>query len=113
MGTQIGITRWMLVPDLCDRLSYEEKPRIGLEALVDLRRLVDSQCVDGWRLCRICNQEVKMQKQQEGSHRVAAEAAVRRRGDFGPNYRSRPGELPRTLASTDEMRPRGRRQEFQ
>jgi hypothetical protein len=35
----------MLVPELCDRLSYEEKPRIGLVALVDLLRLIDSQCV--------------------------------------------------------------------
>ena len=102
----------MLVPDLCDRLSYEEKPRIGLEALVDLRRLVDSQCVtDGG--CAESASGGQDAEQQEGSHRGAAEAAVRRRGDLGRTTGADPGELPRTLASTDEMRPRGRRQEFQ
>ena len=101
----------MLVPELCDRLSYEEKPRIGLEALIDLLRLIDSQCVvdTGRAESASGGQDAE---QQEGSHR-AAQAAVRRRGDLDRTPGADPGTLPRTVAPTAGKRPQGRRREFQ
>src|SRR5579863_6352616 len=45
-GAQIAIPEWMLVPEFCDRLSFEDTPRVDLPALLDLRRLIDAQQID-------------------------------------------------------------------
>ena len=38
---QIAVPEWMLNPQVCDRLKTEDKPRISVGALMDLRRLID------------------------------------------------------------------------
>ena len=101
----------MLVPELCDRLSYEEKPRIGLEALIDLRRLIDSQCVaDG---CCAKSASGGQDAEPGKSHRSAAQAALRGRRDLDRASGIDTGTLPRTVAPAAGKRPQRRRQEAQ
>ena len=42
-GVQIAVPEWMLIPQTCDRLSVEDQSRISIDALIALRRLIDSQ----------------------------------------------------------------------
>src|SRR5713226_6729418 len=46
-GLQIAIPRWMLDPVACDQLPAEDRARIGLSALRDLRALLDSHPLSG------------------------------------------------------------------
>ena len=58
----------MLTPELCDRLSYEDRPRIDITALLELRRLIDAQRVDRDfenRVVQNLHQEVRMQNNKE------------------------------------------------
>ena len=110
-GAQIGIPRWMLIPELCDLLSYEEKPRIGLEALMDLCRLVDSQCVAGRR----CAESASGGQDAEPgpSHRAATQAALRGRRDLDRASGIDTGTVSRTVAPTAGKRSQRRRLEAQ
>jgi hypothetical protein len=44
----------MLIPEVCDRLSHEERPRIAIDALLDLRRLIDAQHIKNATQDRSC-----------------------------------------------------------
>ena len=46
-GMQIAVPRWMLDPVACDQLRAEDRPRIELSALRNLRILLDSQLLSG------------------------------------------------------------------
>src|ERR1041385_7487525 len=41
-GVQVAVPDWMLNPQVCDRFTYEAEPRISIDALFDLRRLIDA-----------------------------------------------------------------------
>jgi hypothetical protein len=43
--TAIAVPAWMLDPVSCERLVVEPRPRLGLAALRELRRLVDTHSV--------------------------------------------------------------------
>lgn len=45
-GSQIAVPEWMLIPQVCDRLTIEDQARISIDALINLRRLIDSQCLN-------------------------------------------------------------------
>jgi len=114
-GTQIALPKWMLTPELCDRLSYEDSPRIDITALLELRRLIDAQRIDrGFegRCCAECASGGQDAEQQQGeSHRAAAQAALRRRGDLDRASRIDAGTLPRTMAPAAGKRSQQRRRE--
>jgi len=42
-GLQLAIPEWMLNPEICERLRTEARPRISLDALVELRTLINAQ----------------------------------------------------------------------
>jgi len=115
-GTQIALPKWMLTPELCDRLSYEDRPRIDITALLELRWLIDAQRVDlGFENlgCAESASGGQDAEQQGKSHRTAAQAAVRGRGDLDGASGIDAGTLPRTVAPTVGKRPQRRRQEAQ
>ena len=43
MVAQIAVPEWMLSPQVCDQFTDEAEPRISIDALLDLRRLIDAQ----------------------------------------------------------------------
>jgi hypothetical protein len=44
-GTALAVPAWMLDPVFCERLVVEPRPRLGLEALRELRRLIEAHPV--------------------------------------------------------------------
>ena len=42
-GLQLAIPEWMLSSEICERLRTEARPRISLDALIELRTLTDAQ----------------------------------------------------------------------
>ena len=107
----------MLTPELCDRLSYEDKPRIDITALLELRRLIDAQQVDCGVEDGCCAESASggldAEQQQVKSDRAAAQAAVRRRGDLDRTPGADPGTLSRAVAPTAGKRSQRRRLEAQ
>ena len=64
----------MLTPELCDRLSYEDRPRIDITALLELRRLIDALRVDRGFESLVCAESAsggQDAEQQGKSHRIA------------------------------------------
>src|SRR5664279_3010093 len=41
-GSQIAVPDWMLDPQACARFTNEAEPRVSIDALFDLRRLIDA-----------------------------------------------------------------------
>jgi integrase/recombinase XerD len=113
-GTQIALLQWMLTPELCDRLSYEDRPLINITALLELRRLIDSQRIDRGFEEQCCAESAsggQDAEQQGESHRAAAQAALRRRGDLDRASGIDAGTLPRTVAAASPKRSQQRRRE--
>ena len=113
-GTQIALPKWMLTPELCDRLSYEDRPRIDITALLELRRLIDAQRIDRGFEDQCCAESAsggQDAEQQGESHRAAAQAAVRGRGDLDRASGIDAGTLPRTVAPASGKRSQQRRRE--
>lgn len=42
-GVQLAVPAWMLDPDFCQKLVDEPLPRVHVDALTELRQLLDSQ----------------------------------------------------------------------
>jgi hypothetical protein len=40
--TQVAVPDWMLSPQVCDRFTNEAEPRVSIDALFDLRRVIDA-----------------------------------------------------------------------
>ena len=107
-GAQIAVPEWMLIPELCNRLSYEDTPR------VDLPRLIDAQHIDDAFDDQFCAESAsggQDAEQQGGPHRVAAQAALRGRGDLNRASGIDAGTLPRTVPPSSGERSQRRRQE--
>jgi hypothetical protein len=41
-GTQVALPDWMLSAQICDQFTNEADPRVSIDALFDLRRLIDA-----------------------------------------------------------------------
>jgi hypothetical protein len=74
----------MLNPQVCDQLKSEDKPRISVGALMDLRRLIDAQSFPNAPKDRSCAESPTGGKdaQQRKADRVAKSAALPRRRDL-------------------------------
>ena len=99
-GSQIAIPEWMLIPQVCDRLTDEEEPRISIEALIDLRRLIDAQSRKKAPETRSCAESPSggQDAQQRKSHQLAAPAALRGRRDLDEASRTGAGTVPNLVA---------------
>ena len=103
----------MLTPRACDRLTVEDKPRISIDALHDLRRLISAQSPNnslktpGHAESPAGGQDGKRPK----SSRVATAAALRGRADVGRTSGIRTGALSDALAPAAGKRSQNRRTE--
>ena len=113
-GAQIALPKWMLIPELCDRLSYEDRPGVDITALVELRRIIDDQrmdrALDGPGCAESASGGQDAEHQGE-SDRAAAQAAVRGRGDLDRASGIHAGTLPRAVAPAFGKRSQQRRRE--
>jgi hypothetical protein len=107
------VPEWMLVPQVCDRLTIEDKPLISIDALNDLRRMIDLQSF---------NNSLKapggaesptggQHGQQQKSNRVAAPAALRGRTDMDRASGIGTGALSDAVAPVVGKRSQNRRTE--
>jgi hypothetical protein len=112
-GSQIAVPEWMLIPHVCDRLPIEDKPRISIDALNDLRRLIDAQSLNnslktpGRAEFPAGGQDGQRQK----SSRVATPAALPGRTDLDRASGIRTGELSDAVAPVVGKRSQNRRTE--
>ena len=101
----------MLIPHVCGQLTVEDKPRISIDALADLRRLIDLQSLNhtfkapGRAEFPAGGQDGQRQK----SSRVATPAALRGRTDLGRASGIGAGELSDAVAPVAGKRSQNRR----
>ena len=82
-GVQVAVPDWMLNPQVCDRFTNEAEPRVSIDALFDLRRLIDAHHLGNASTGHGCAESPSGGKnaQQRKSVQVATQAALRgRRG---------------------------------
>ena len=111
-GAQMAIPEWMLNPQVCERLISEDKARIGVDALIDLRRLIDAQCLNNPSKERSCAESPTggEDAQQRKPVRPATSAAVRRGRDLDRASRISAGTVPNAVALRDGKRSQKRRE---
>ena len=109
-GLQLAIPEWMLSPHVCQHLTDQVEPRIAIEALEELRRLIDTQTLLADR--DVCNCAESSaggnHAQQRGRELPAAGASVRRRRDVERASRAGTGKLSKPLAPVTDKRPRAK-----
>src|SRR5215472_15003544 len=112
-GMQIAVPEWMLNPQVCDQLKTEDKPRISVGALMDLRRLIDAQSFQNAPKDRSCAESPTGGKdaQQRKTDRVATSAALRRRRDLERASRVSARTVPNAMAPGAGQRSQSRRRE--
>ena len=112
-GLQIAVPEWMLIPQTCDQLKIEDKPRISVGALMDLRRLIDAQSFQNAPKDRSCAESPTGGKdaQQRKADRVATSAALRRRTDLERASRVCARTVPNAMAAGAGQRSQSRRRE--
>ena len=109
-GTQIAVPEWMLIPQVCDRLTVEDKPRISIDALNDLRRLINAQSINsslktpGRAEFPAGGQDGQRQK----SRHLATPAALRGRTDLDRTSGIRTGALSDAVAPVVGKRSQNR-----
>jgi hypothetical protein len=107
------VPEWMLIPQVCDRLTIADQARISVDALINLRRLIDSQ-----RLNKSLKAPGRAESaaggqdgQQPKSDRLATPPAFRRRTDLDPASRIGAGTLSDAVAPVAGKRSQNRRTE--
>jgi hypothetical protein len=103
----------MLTPQICDRLNIKDKPQISIDALIGLRRLIDSQCLNKHPEApgRAESPAGGQDAQQPKSSRLATSAAFRRRTDLDRASRIGAGTLSHAVAPVAGKRSQNRRTE--
>jgi hypothetical protein len=112
-GAQIAVPEWMLIPQVCDRLTIEAEPRITIDALIDLRTLIDAQRLKNTSKDHCCAESPPggQDAQQRKTERVAAQPALRGRRDLDRASRIGAGTLPKLVAPGAGKRSQNRRRE--
>jgi hypothetical protein len=112
-GVQIALPEWMLIPQTCDQLKTEDKPRISVGALMDLRRLIDAQFLQNAPKDRSCAESPAGGKdaQQRKADRVATSAALPRRRDLERASRISARTVPNAMAPGAGQHSQSRRRE--
>ena len=102
----------MLDPQACDRLSQEQIPRIAIDALLNLRRLIDAQHIERATRDRICAESASGgQDAQQRSDCAAARAALRGGRDLERASGLDAGAMPRAVAPAARKRSQSGRRE--
>jgi hypothetical protein len=100
-GAQVALPEWMLSPQACDRLSHEERPRIAIDALFDLRGLIDAQHIKKASRDDSCAESPSGgQDAQQRSNRSAAQTALRGGRDLGRASEHDARTMPNSVAPT-------------
>jgi hypothetical protein len=112
-GTQVAIPDWMLSPQVCDRFTNEAEPRISVDALFDLRRLIDAHDLRKAPKDHSCAKSPSGGKnaQQRKSVHVATQAALRRRRDLDRASGIGKGTVPNSVAPDARKRSQDRQRE--
>ena len=112
-GSQIAIPEWMLDPRICDQLISEDTPRISIDALMDLRRLIDAQSLSDMAVPRRRAESPTGGKdaQQRKTDRVATPTALRKRRDLERASRAGARTVPNAMAPTIDRGGEARRKE--
>jgi len=112
-GLQLAVPEWMLNPQACQHLTDQAEPRIAVEALEELRRLIDAQTLVFGRDAGSGAESSAggSHAQQRGTGLSPAGASVRRRRDVERTPRTRTGKLSKPLAPVAGERPSAQRTE--
>jgi hypothetical protein len=112
-GAQVAIPDWMLSPQVCDRFTNEAEPRVSIEALFDLRRLIDAHHLGKASTDRSCAKSPSGGKNghQRKSVQVATQVALRRRRDLDRASGIDKGTVPDSVAPDARKRSQNRRTE--
>jgi hypothetical protein len=112
-GVQVAVPDWMLNPQVCDRFTDEVEPRVSMDALFELRRLIDAH-----RAGKTPKDQGRAESpsggknaQQRKAGRVAAQAALRGRRDLDRASGIGKGTLPNPVAPGARKRCQDRQRE--
>jgi hypothetical protein len=103
----------MLSPQICDRFTNEAEPRVSIDALFDLRRLIDAHHLGKASEDHGCAESPSGGKnaQQRKSVQVATQTALRRRRDLDRASGIDKGTVPESVAPDARKRSQNRRTE--
>ena len=112
-GLQLAVPEWMLSPQVCQRLTDQLEPRIAIEALEELRRLIDAQTLVFGRDAGSGAESSAggNHAQRRGTGLSPADASVRRQRDVERTSRAGTGKLSKPLAPVAGKRPGAQRTE--
>ena len=112
-GVQVAVPDWMLDPQVCDRFTSEAEPRVSLDALFELRRLIDTHRLGETPKDDGCAESPSGGKnaQQRKAGRVAAQAALRGRRDLDRASSIGQGTVPNSAAPDSRKRSQDRQRE--
>jgi hypothetical protein len=103
----------MLLPQACDQMVIEAEPRISIDALVDLRALIDAQRLKNTSKEDCCAKSPSggQDAQQQKPERAAGQATFRGRGDLDRAPRIGARTVPKLVAPGAGKRSQNRRRE--
>jgi hypothetical protein len=112
-GVQVAVPDWMLNPQVCDRFSNEAEPRVSMDALFQLRRLIDVHRHGEPPKDDGCAESPSGGKnaQQRKAGRVAAKAALRGRRDLDRASGIGKGTVPDPVVPDARKRSQDRQRE--
>ena len=112
-GVQVAVPDWMLNPKVCDQFTNEAEPRVSIDALFGLRRLIDAHRLGTPPEDPGCAESPTGGKnaQQRKAGRVAVQAALRGRRDLDRASGIGKGTVPNPVAPGARKRPQDRQRE--
>jgi hypothetical protein len=112
-GVQLAVPDWMLNPQVCDRFADEAEPRVSMDSLFELRRLIDAHRLGNPTKDHACAESPSGGKnaQQRKAGRVAAQAALRGRRNLDRPSGIGKGTVPNPVAPGARKRSQDRQRE--
>jgi hypothetical protein len=112
-GSLIAVPDWMLNSQVCERFTNEAEPRISIDALFDLRRLIDAHRVGKTPAARSCAESPSGGKdaQERKTTRGAAQAALRRGRNLDRASGTSEGAVPGSVAPDARKHSQDRQRE--
>jgi hypothetical protein len=96
---QLAVPEWMLNPLVCERLTDEQQPRIAIEALWDLRQLLNEQMtISPTQVSSCAESSTGGKNAQRRLPNTATESSVRKEpSDLDRDSRKRSRTLPKSV----------------
>ena len=109
---QVAVPDWMLNPQVCDRFTNEAEPRISIDALLELRRLIDAHRLGKTPKDHGCAESPSGGRNaQRKSVLAATQAALRGRRDLDHTSGIGKGTVPNSVAPAARKRSQDRQRE--